>query len=122
MPAIMPQIEGILNEYVRVNNLSVRFGKINEVYSAVIGDPDGYTLSNWAIAITLLNQLQTNTYVYTDFGAELRKSARSRKTTRHTVLHGITINYDKPIHSLKAFVLLDALSALQGFNSDNDSV
>lgn len=113
VPALLPQIEGILNEYVKVNNLTAKLGKIEKVYNAVIGDLDEYPLSSWAIANTLLYQLQTNTFTFTDFEAEFKKSSNSRKTTRHTVLHGIATNYDKPVHSLKAFVLLDALSSLQ---------
>lgn len=113
VPALLPQIEGILNEYVKVNNLEARLGKIEKVYNAVIGDLDEYPLTSWAIANTLLYQLQTNTFTFTNFEVEFRKAANNRKTTRHTVLHGITTNYDKPIHSLKAFILLDALSCLQ---------
>lgn len=113
VPALLPQIEGILNEYVKVNNLATKLGKIQKVYNAVIGELDEYPLSSWAIATTLLYQLQTNTFTFTDFEVEFKKSSNSRKTTRHTVLHGIATNYDKPVHSLKAFVLLDALSSLQ---------
>lgn len=113
IPALLPQIEGILNDYVHANNLSARFGRIQQVYNAAIGDLDSYSLSNWAIVNTLLFQLQTNTYVYTDFEAELNRSVNNRSTTRHTVLHGVTINYHQPINSFKVFVLLDALSALQ---------
>lgn len=118
IPTLMPQIEGILNDYVVTNNLSAKLGKIQKVYDAVIGDPDEYGLSGWAIANTLLYQLQTNTYVYTDFENELRRSANGRQTTRHTVLHGVTINYHKPINSLKIFVLLDAISALGEIEED----
>ena len=113
VPALLPQIEGILNEYVKMNHLETKLGKIEKVYNAVIGDLDEYPLPSWAIANTLLYQLQTNTFTFTDFEIEFKKSANNRKTTRHTVLHGISTNYDKPIHSLKAFVLLDALSSLQ---------
>ncbi len=113
VPALLPQVEGILNEYVKVNNLTAKLGKIEKVYNAVIGDLDEYPLSSWAIANTLLYQLQTNTFTFTDFEVEFKKSSKSRRTTRHTVLHGIATNYDKPTHSLKAFVLLDALSFLQ---------
>lgn len=113
VPALLPQIEGILNEYVKVNNLEAKLGKIEKVYNAVVGNLDEYPLSSWAIANTLLFQLQTNTFTFTDFEIEFKKSSNSRKTTRHTVLHGISTNYDKPIHSLRAFLLLDALSALQ---------
>jgi hypothetical protein len=113
IPALLPQVEGILNDYVRTNNLSAKFGKIAEVYKAVIGDVDKHDLSTWAIANTLLYQLQSNTYVYTSFESELTKSVRSRKTTRHTVLHGVAVNYDKPANSLKVFLVLDALTALK---------
>lgn len=113
VPALLPQIEGILTEYVLANKLVAKFGKINQVYSAVIGEIDDYSLSTWAIASTLLYQLKNSTYVFTDFEKELRKSINTRKTTRHTVSHGIVPRYDRPIHSLKAFLLLDAISALQ---------
>lgn len=113
VPALIPQIEGVLNDYVWACGLHTRFGKINEVYKVVIGDPYAHDLSTWTIAMTLLHHLQTNTYVFTDFETELEKSVRQRLTTRHTVLHGITTNYGKPIHSLRAFVLLDSLSALE---------
>jgi hypothetical protein len=118
IPALLPQIEGILNDYVVTNNLSVKLGKIQKVYDAVIGDPDEYGLSDWAIANTLLYQLQTNTYVYTDFENELRRSANGRRTTRHTVLHGVTVNYHRPVNSLRIFALLDAISALGEIKED----
>jgi hypothetical protein len=57
--------------YVHNNNLSVRFGRIQQVYNAAIGDLDSYNLSNWAIVNTLLFQLQTNTYVYTENSGKL---------------------------------------------------
>ncbi len=118
IPTLLPQIEGILNDYVHSNNLSAKFGKIAEVYKAVIGDLDEYSLSTWAIANTLLYQLQSNTYVYTSFEGELAKSVRTRKTTRHTVLHGVAISYDKPSNSLKVFLILDSLTALKDVGDD----
>lgn len=113
VPALIPQIEGVLNDYVLVNGLVAKLGKIQQVYKAAIGDADEYDLSKWVIATTLLYQLQTNTYVFTDFKSELEKSVNRRQVTRHTVSHGVALKYDRPIHSLKAFLLLDALSALQ---------
>ncbi|MFX0201918.1 MAG: hypothetical protein ACFFCW_37890 [Candidatus Hodarchaeota archaeon] len=113
VPALIPQIEGILNDYVRQNNLAARFGKIREVYTAAIGNPEHYGLAEWAIVQTLLYQLQTNTYMHTDFEDELRRVARNRQTTRHTILHGIATEYNRQIHSLKVFLLLDAVSALE---------
>jgi hypothetical protein len=113
VPSLIPQIEGVLNDYVLVNGLVAKLGKIQQVYKAAIGDADEYSLSKWVIATTLLYQLQTNTYVFTDFKSELKKSVDRRQVTRHTVSHGVALKYDRPIHSLKAFLLLDALSALQ---------
>jgi hypothetical protein len=113
VPALIPQIEGILNEYVLANGLVVKFGKIQQVYNAVIGDADSYSLSTWVITSTLLFLLKHSTYAFTDFADELKKSVNSRKTTRHTILHGVALKYDRPIHSLKAFLILDAISALQ---------
>jgi len=121
VPALLPQIEGVLNEYVKLNKLETKLGKVEKVYNAVIGDLDEYPLTSWAIANTLLFQLQTSTFTFTDFEIEFKKSANNRKTTRHTVLHGIATNYNKPIHSLKAFVLLDALSCLQELDTEETS-
>jgi len=74
---------------------------------------DAHNLATWAIANTLLYQLKSNTYAYIDFKNELAKSVRPRKTTRHTVLHGVAVSYDKPVNSLKIFIILDALAALK---------
>ncbi len=113
VPTLIPQIEGVLNGYVLANNLVAKLGNIQQVYKAVIDNVDAYGFSNWVIATTLLYQLQTNTYFFTDFKSELRKSVDRRQVTRHTVSHGVALKYDRPIHSLMAFLLLDALSALQ---------
>ena len=113
VPTVIPQIEGVLNDYVRANGLVAKLGKIKQVYQAVIGDVDEYPLSQWVIASTLLYQLETNTYVPIDFRTELEKSINARRVTRHTVTHGVAFRYDRPIHSLRAFLLLDAVSALQ---------
>lgn len=112
VPALLPQIEGILSEYIRANNLAARLGKIKMVYETAIGDIGGYNLTTWAIAETLLFCLQNNTYVSSDFESELKKSLTRRKISRHTVLHGISPGYNRPIHSLKTFLILDAITIL----------
>jgi hypothetical protein len=120
VPALIPQIEGVLNDYVLANGLVAKLGKIQQVYKAAIGVADEYELSKWVIATTLLYQLQTNTYVFTDFEIELKKSVNKRQVTRHTVSHGVALKYDRPIHSLKIFLLLDALSALQELENSTE--
>jgi hypothetical protein len=67
----------------------------------------------------LLYQLQSNTYVRTPFKNELDKSVQARKTTRHTVLHGVAISYDRPSNSLRVFLVLDALTALRDIEEDD---
>lgn len=113
IPALIPQIEGILSEYVKRNNLVAKFGKINEIYTAAIGDLNSYSLAEWSIVQTLLHLLKTNTYDFTEFEKELDKPINQRRTTRHTVLHGVDINYHKQIHSLRAFLLIDAISVIE---------
>jgi len=113
VPALIPQIEGILNDYVMAHSLDVELGKIKTVYQTAIGDPDEHTWPVWSIASSLLYHLGNNTYAYTDFENELRKSVRRRSTTRHTVMHGIAVGYDREMHSLRAFLLLDSISALE---------
>jgi hypothetical protein len=110
-PAILPQIEGIMRSYVHKNNLidGNKNPKLHIVYEAVA---DNYDLSNWLIAAILLYELQNNIYSFNGFEEELKKSDTSRSITRHTVTHGIACNYDTEKHSLKAFLLLDAISAL----------
>jgi hypothetical protein len=112
---LIAQVEGIMNDYVVANGLPVRLGKIKEVYEAVLGDSMDYDFSTWAIVETLLYQLRTNTYLPTPFEDELARPVRRRRSTRHTILHGIMPGYNRESHSLRAFLLLDALSALQQF-------
>ena len=113
VPSLIPQIEGVLNDYILANGLVAKLGKIQKVYEAAIGNADGYSWSKWVIFNTLLYQLRTNTYVFTDFKDELKKSVNRRHVTRHTISHGVVLKYNRLIYSLKIFLLLDALSALQ---------
>ena len=112
VPAIVSQIEAVLNSFVLANGLVNEFGAIRQIYNAAIGDPLDYDLTRWVIAQTLLYHLENNLYTFTDFEEELSRPVARRRTTRHTILHGITPGYDRPIHSLRAFVLLDALFAI----------
>lgn len=117
VPVLYSQIEGVLNEYVKGNDLNAKLGKPKKVYEAVIGDLDEYPLAFWSVAGTLIYQLENNIFSYANFEKEFRKSSNNRQISRNTVLHGIATNYDKPSVSLKAFILLDALFALQDIKS-----
>ena len=113
VPALMPQVEGILVDFVNGYELEGSIGKIKKVYEAAIGDPLNYDLPRWLIASVLLYHLDKTTYVFTSFDAELKKSVSRRRITRHTVLHGIAINYDRPSTSLRTILILDALAGLR---------
>jgi hypothetical protein len=110
-PAVVPNIEGIMRSYVYAKGLTGngKNPKMPEIYNAFT---DEYDLSNWLIAEVFLYQLESNIYSYKSFDNELKKTITSRFVNRHTMLHGIAFNYDREIHSLKAFLLLDAVSAL----------
>jgi hypothetical protein len=118
VPALLPQIEGVLNDYVCSNHLPARIGKINQVLEAVFAEKDNYTLFTWSIADTLHYQLQNSSYAFADFEQELKRAVKSRKATRHTILHGVNPGYNRPMNSLKAFLLLDAINYLQNLEND----
>ena len=122
IPTLLPQVEGVLNDFVISNGLKVKLGKIADVYAAVIGDPQDHDFSNWAIVQTLLSLLQSNLYAYTSFEDELAKPTKKRKINRHTILHGISTDYNKPSDSLKLFVTLDAIATLQNIRDNSVQV
>lgn len=113
VPALIPQVEGILTEYAALHRTQVSYGKISQVYRAAIGDPNEHTFDVWPIASSLLYLLENSIYIFTDFEAELQKAVPARTATRHTILHGVNIGYDRQMHSLRVFILLDAIYALE---------
>jgi len=113
VPALIPQIEGILSEYVARHGSKVQLGKPSQVYQAAIGDPEAHSWYSWPYVACLLYHLENNTYAYADFEHEIKRAARRRKITRHTLMHGIAIGYDRHMHSLRAFLLLDSISVLE---------
>ena len=119
VPSLLPQIEGVLIEYVTAINGDAKLGKMKEVLKVVIGDPMEHSFSTWIMASTLLCVLQTNTYMYHDFQVQMQKSTRSRAVTRHTVLHGVSTKYNTASNSLRCFLLLDAIAALTPFEEQN---
>ena len=112
VPALMPQIEGILSELVNEYKLDAKLGRIKQVYKAAIGDLDEIPWDTWAIANGLLYLLENNIYINTEFDKEITKPLNQRKISRHTVLHGINPSYNKATVSLNTFLILDAVSGL----------
>lgn len=116
VPILFIQIEGILREYVNKYKLKTNY-RFKDLYEAVIGDTDSHFFSIWAISEVLSYYLQNHVYPAKSFDnlEEIKKPANTRQISRHTVIHGVAIKYDKPIYSLKLFLLLDALNALKYF-------
>jgi hypothetical protein len=109
IPTLLAQAEGVASEYVYQNGLQVKLGKTTDVITKAVRD--SLTITKYATVDTLLAYVMNSGYVYTDFGVEIKKKRRA--TTRHTVLHGIQPNYHSQTNSLRAFLLLDALSILE---------
>ena len=112
IPTLIPQIEGIMSDYVVRNHLAARIGKITEVYKAALNDAQYDLFVTRAVAETLRYQLANNFYNSTEFEDELKRAPSVRRISRHTVLHGINPSYAKESVSLRSFLLLDALSVL----------
>lgn len=113
VPVLITQIEGIMWEYVAVNKLEDSVNGIKQLYSAVVGDTEDYAFIQWSMAETLLFQLNNNVYSSTRLQEEIKRSISKRKKNRHTISHGVNPAYNQEHHSLRLFLLLDALSALK---------
>lgn len=111
VPTLLKQIEGLIREIANSKNLPYQRA-MKDAYNDVVGDPNNHNLGKWATATALIEVLNEVIYKRSEFPDEIKKAHTSRKVTRHSVLHGIAINYDRPIYSLKAMVTLDAISFL----------
>ncbi len=121
IPTLIPQIEGIMSDYVVRNHLAARIGKITEVYKAALNDAQYDLFVTRAVAETLRYQLANNFYNSTEFEDELKRAPSVRRISRHTVLHGINPSYAKESISLRSFLLLDALSVLNDAVDSEDT-
>lgn len=117
VPAALAQLEGIASEYAHASGLTAKLGKPMEVCRAVVGAAGGRGVYVASVIETLLHLLENNTYESSDFRKELRRQSIGRRNTRHTILHGITHAYHRESVSLRAFLLLDALSFLDPFRT-----
>jgi hypothetical protein len=111
VPSLLPQIEGILSDFAKENSLDVRYGKIQKVYNTAIDAANKN--SDWVIVGALTFLLENNIYSFTDFNQEINRPFQKRKLTRHTILHGLSVNYNKSAMSLKGFLILDAIFDLR---------
>lgn len=111
IPALLPQIEGLLSEFAIKHGIHINFGRPNGISKKVLETQDITVISQAmsSMMVELCNQL----YQYDEFKRELTKKPKNRKVTRNTILHGISTNYATPCFSLKLFLSLDYLSGLE---------
>lgn len=111
IPALLPQIEGLLTEFALDNEIKIKYGKPNAISKQVLQTQNQDVISEAMSSITL--EYCNYLYTYNKFEKELKKGHNNRKVTRNTILHGISTNYATPSLSLKLFLSLDYLSGLE---------
>lgn len=116
IPALLPIIEGVLTEYTQEYQISVTPGKTTKIYKSILGNPDSddydCRIDRWPILQTLFDTLKNHIYAPSDFENEMNKPVGRQHLSRHTVLHGIAINYPTVYNSLKIFLVLDSVAEL----------
>lgn len=111
IPALLPQIEGLLTEFAFVNGIKIPYGSPNGISEKVLETQDATVISEAMSSVAL--ECYKQLYKYDGFNKELKKAHHNRKVTRNTILHGISTNYATPTLSLKLFLNLDYLSGLE---------
>lgn len=106
VPALFPIIEGVMCEFINYN------GKNQDRLSQkFVGDKNELLMRDYAVAITLKSCLLNNVFKSTNFTEErARRLPHRRQITRHSVGHGVATGYATAMHSLRLFLLLDAIA------------
>lgn len=115
VPTLLPLVEGIIHEFVIYENLSLSSEKKEQMKQALEHAPLAGALS-MNIYEGLVGYLD-DVYAYKDFKKLSPKNRQ--KLNRHIVLHGRQINYFTEINSLRAFLMLDALSGLLAIDEED---
>ena len=111
IPALLPQIEGIARNFIGKPR-----GSKTILVEAIEKGEFGFITSR---TIELLQKYIRNTayhYVpFDEFEEWLKERSLLEEKTlhRHAILHGVQLNYASEMNSLRAFLLLDVLSALK---------
>lgn len=107
VPALLPQAEGVMFDV-----LGTSPGRPKDLSKEFVGTRDEWYFHERATAATLLTCLTNNTYNRLEFDQERSRLPHRRRSNRHSISHGVTTAYATEGHSLKAFLLLDAIAAL----------
>lgn len=129
VPSLLPHIEGIARELcVRYNlkplrnPLVVKDGSkthVGTVFSSVIAS---WLTGDRRLAVFgFLYYLEGGFYAWVDFEStfeNMKEIKESKDLNRHAILHGIQLNYNTELNSLRCFLVLDVLSMLDQEDSD----
>ncbi len=112
VPSLLPQAEGIA---ARVAGRLP--GKDSKALFETVGEKMPDFLSH-LMKEALLSYITDTAYSYVNFGEfaewlERRGVSEKEILHRHAILHGVQTGYDSEENSLRAFLLLDALSSLK---------
>lgn len=119
IPPLVNQIEGILTDYIEKNNLGVRIGKSSKIAETVLDENNASSLFELISYSVLLLIIKNNLYQKSDFEIEIKKSVNQVSVSRHTINHGLSVNYGTHVMSLKCFLIIDALSLISSNEYEN---
>jgi len=119
IPPLVNQIEGILADYIEQNNLGVRIGKSTKIAETVLDENNASSLFVLIIYSVLLLVIKNNLYQKSNFEKEIKKSVNQVSVSRHTINHGLSVNYGTHVMSLKCFLIIDALSLISSNDYEN---
>ena len=123
IPALLPQIDGISLNVIMRHQLPVKKASviIDKSISKEAGrtlpsqlfislDMDRFTPLEMVSIYTLLYYLESQLYRRTDFAQHADEANQSSFLNRHSVLHGVQVDYASKLNSLMCFLVLDILS------------
>jgi len=114
IPALLPQIEGVAGNILGMSIARKTKGHIGELLEEEY--PIVFSTASKDLLIRFVTEVLYTGADYDNFGSSLESMgfAESDFLNRPAILHGVHINYANEGHSLRAFLLLDALGAICG--------
>ena len=124
IPTLLPAIEGVLNEIAGIRRGN---SKISELAKEIFSDDyyEGMRAASKDIIIEFISgsefygSIPNEFFTLEEFPRWVKKNGytETQILNRHAILHGIHINYASVENSLRAFLLLDALSFVEPIGS-----
>lgn len=119
VPTLIPQIEGIQNEFMKMNGLSInRHGIFDSDGNKIIKKDYFRQLTSGNEFYDVMNDIFLEVLFQNAYPGE---KCTSIHFSRHKILHGEITNYGQKVFTVRCFMILDFLSELI-FINDEDSV